>query len=486
MSEKWMSKTTPEKSGISSNAVSAFIRRVNNRGIRLHSFMLLRDNQVAAEAYWSPFTQERPHRAYSISKSFTSVAIGLLEAEGKLSLDDSVAGLLPDRLPKEGVHPYIKQATVRDLLRMATPHSFSTFKLMSGGWVESFFRYKPTHPPGAVFAYDTSGTHVLGAIVERLSGMPLLEYLRMKVLDEIGFSKDAFWLPDPYGVTQAGSGLCCLTRDLARFGLLCMNHGRFEDKQLIPEAYIRAATTKQIDNSFAAGSYVTRGCGYGYQFWCGPDDVFACYGMAGQYIFASPSRRLMVVTTADTQIENSDTFNIIDAIWEEIFEAAGDTPLPEDKAVQAKLEEEIKSLTLLTPCGVAPHGGKNSSLIAEVSGKRWLLRENSMGISQVALSLSEDNGTLEYLNQNGKHVIEFGWGGDWREQLFTDGGYECAAAAAWADDNTLEIWVCIMDETPATLKIKLHFSHTGELTMQMQRAVEDRLAEYNGFAGSLV
>ena len=477
----WMKKSTPEEHGVASQTVVNFLERMTKLDIRLNSFMLLRDNDIIAEGYWKPFDAEKQHRMYSISKSFTSCAIGILVDEGKLSLDDKVADFFPDKCPKN-LHPYTARATVRDLLRMASPHEESTYKIYNGGnWVESFFHIKPSHPPGTVFCYDTSGTHVLGALVERVSGLSLHAFMRDRVLDDIGFSKDAVWLPDPFGVPQAGSGMYCTTRDLARFALLCQHYGCFEDKRYISEEYMKAATTKQIENDVRGllGSYTVGGWGYGYKFWCGIDDVFVCYGMCGQFAFISPGRRMIALTTADTQVDPGDESLILNAIWEELFVPVNGDILPENAAAHSKMRDQLDNLTLLAAPGKAV-----SPIIPQITGKSYMLYENPLGISGIKLDFCEDGGTFYYSKSTGCCRLDFGWNKHIRQNML-DGGMDSVVSGGWIDDNTLELWLCVIDATPAVVKILLHFKER-EISVCMHKAVDDILLDYKGLAGGIM
>ena len=212
-------------------AIHKFVKKLETERCLLHGFAMLDRGKLLAEAYWAPFTENTLHRMYSVGKSFVSLAIGLLEEEGKLSLDDCIYTYFPDKY--EQLHPWIKSLTVRRMLTMTTCHAKTTYKLFDGDWVESFFKVKPTNMPGAVFAYDTSSTHVLSALVERLSGKKLLDYLREKCFDKIGFSKEAYYMPDPAGVSQGGSGLNCTLRDLLAVAELVLNEGVYQGEQLL-------------------------------------------------------------------------------------------------------------------------------------------------------------------------------------------------------------------------------------------------------------
>ena len=223
---------TPEQVGVSSLWIEKFLDRLEQRGIMMHSVMMLRHGLVFAEGYYAPFRQQDKHRMYSISKSFVATAIGMLVDEGRLQLSDKVVSFFPDKVPADA-HPYILDMTVRDLLRMATPYSRVTYEGDTEDWTKTFFTSKPDHPPGTVFNYDTSGSHVLTAIVETVAGMPLLDYLRDKGLGALGFSSDAWCVKAPEGTSWGGSGVICTTRDVALLGLLYRNGGILDGKRLL-------------------------------------------------------------------------------------------------------------------------------------------------------------------------------------------------------------------------------------------------------------
>lgn len=135
------------------------------------------------------------------AKSFVSVAIGMLQDEGKITIQDKIASYFPEKLP-EYLHPYIADASIRDLLMMSTPFQDSTYTVSlnpENDWIRSFFECEPSHRAGQIFSYDTSATTVLTALVEKLSGMELLDYLRSKGFDEMGFSREAICVKTPDG-----------------------------------------------------------------------------------------------------------------------------------------------------------------------------------------------------------------------------------------------------------------------------------------------
>lgn len=215
---------SPESLGIPSGAILNFLQRIDSERICMHGFLLVRRNNIAAEGYWTPWSAERKHRMYSVSKSFVALAVGMMIDEGRLTLDDRVADYFPDKLPDK-LHPWLAASTVRDLLTMSTAHSSTSYTRDDPDWVWTFFNRTPSHPPGTIFSYDTAATVVLTATVERLADMPFLDYMRPRFLDRIGFSPDAWCVRTPEGGSWGGSGVICTLRDLARVALACMNGG---------------------------------------------------------------------------------------------------------------------------------------------------------------------------------------------------------------------------------------------------------------------
>jgi CubicO group peptidase (beta-lactamase class C family) len=285
---------SPESLGIPSRAILNFLRRIDSERICMHGFLLVRRNQIVAEGYWAPWSADRKHRMYSVSKSFVALAVGMIVDEGRLTLDDRVAEYFLDKLP-EKLHPWLSASTVRDLLMMSTAHSTTSYTRKDSDWVWTFFNRTPSHPPGTLFSYDTAATVVLTATVERLAGMPFLDYMRPRFLDRIGFSADAWCVRTPEGVSWGGSGVICTLRDLARVALSCMNGGMWGEERVLPERYVRAAIAKQIDNTIRGGG------GYGYQIWRDNENGFSFRGMGSQYAICFPDREFMFTCIADTQ-----------------------------------------------------------------------------------------------------------------------------------------------------------------------------------------
>lgn len=458
----------PEQLGISSRSIVNFLEELEAKEVVMHSFIMLRKGELVAEGYWKPFDENRQHRMYSISKSLTSLAIGYLEEEGKLKLGDKIIDYFPDKLPKEGVHPYIKAMTIEDMLKMATAHRVTTYKQIEGmDWTETFFIAKPTHIPGAIFSYDTSSTHTLSALVERLSGMSLLAYLRSKLLDQIGFSKEARWLTCPSNVCQGGSGLICTPRDIARVAQILLDGGRFEGKQLIPKNYLEKATSKQIETSMQP--FLEERQGYGYQFWRTTHNGFVCYGLGGQLAICVPHKEFVLVTTADTQNNPTGTSAIYEALWKNIYPHISEEVLEENETDYNILQTKLKNLQITTI-----KGNQVLGLSKQIDGKKYALDKNTLGIEEIKLSFDEISKYLnvEYTLNQKRFRLDFGTESI-LETKIEDFNLKCVTKVAWVEANTLGFCIAIIDDYVGSLQIRVWFKDK-ELNLAIKGAGLER------------
>lgn len=472
---------SPESLGIPSQAIINFLNRIDAERICMHGFLLVRHNQIAAEGYWAPWSAERKHRIYSISKSFVSLAVGLMIDEGRLSLDDRVADYFPDKVPDD-LHPWLAASTVRDLLMMATAHSSTSYTRYDPDWVWTFFNRKPSHPAGTIFSYDTAATVVLTAIVEGLADMPFLDYMRPRFLDHIGFSEDAWCIRTPEGGSWGGSGVICTLRDMAKVALTCLNEGKWGEEQLLPADYVRAATAKQIDNSIKGHH------GYGYQIWCEKENGFSFRGMGSQFAICVPEKEFLFACISDTQGAPSESA-IRTVVWEELYPHIAEAPLPEDPGTGAELSDVIDRLTVLPLPGET-----NSPNASHIDGVWYELEENPMGITRTRLSFDGNKGTWEYTNAQGDNVLHFGIGAMasgkfpqrnyFGEQIGVAPGieYDCMASGVWVDEQTFNMEVYITDDYFGGLRMTFAFKGD-EISLFMTKQAEWFLDEYNGFAG---
>jgi CubicO group peptidase (beta-lactamase class C family) len=332
-------RSTPEAQGISSQAIRDFVEaadRINT----LHSFMIVRHGKVIGEGWWKPEAPYKPHVLHSLSKSFNSTAVGLAIAEGKLSLDDPVLKFFPADAPPEP-SDNLKAMKVRDLLTMSCGHDTEPKALDGAPSVKQFLAHPVAHQPGTHFQYNTMGSYTLSAIVTKVTGETVLEYLGPRLFEPLGIERPD-WQSSPEGYSLGGYGLKLCTEDIAKFGQLYLQKGKWNGKQLIPEKWVEQATSKQVPNDQESHSKIgidwTQG--YGFQFWRCTHNAFRGDGAAGQLCAVIPDKDAVVAITANTGSFQDE----MNAIWDKLYPAFQAAPLPEDTAAEEKLKEVIARL----------------------------------------------------------------------------------------------------------------------------------------------
>lgn len=487
--KEFFTYTTPEKVGVSSNDVIKFMKELEHFGVYLHSFALIKGNEVFAEMYRKPFKKDDLHRMYSTTKSFASMALGILIGEGKVKLDDKVVKYFPEY--SDCKYQYVLDMTVEDMLRMATSFSGgTTYKFSDKDWVSTFFNTETSHPSGTTFNYDTSASYMCNVIVERITGMPFIEFLKEKALNKTGFSKNSKVLKAPEGYSWGGSALLASTLDLARLARLVMLDGKWNGEQLLPYDYVVAAKSNLIDNDKAGFRTTHGGHGYGYQIWRTVDNTYSFLGMGEQLAICMPEEDLLFVCTADCQgIAGISRSTIYINLWHCIKDVIKNEELPENPVAYNKLKELCEN----SEFPVYP--GKATSPIADkIKNKKFILKNNPMGITDITFDYDNDgNGVMKYTNAQGYKELKFGicktiidtfpQDGYYGEVIGTDSGrrYRCISSGAWTNDTTLHIKSDVIDDYFGNLSIIAVFKGD-EISIYMEPHAERFLTEYSGFA----
>ncbi len=320
-------KATPESQGISSSAILNFLNKVNEQGFEVHSFMLLKNGKNIADCWWKPYGAEYRHQLFSLSKSFTSIAIGLAIEEGYLTTETLIADIFTDEMKELGekVDEKIKRMTVKNLLTMGTGMTYENWD-WEGEKPNNILGFLSSHvknEPGSAFFYNTLATYMCSAIITRLTGQKLVDYLIPRLFEPLGI--DPVWDEDNLGISFGGFGLNIKTEDIAVFGQMLLQKGKFGGKQLVPESWVEEATSKQINNGDEADNDWSQG--YGYQFWrCVPDGVYRGDGMYGQYCIVMPKQNSVIAVTS-----NVDMGKFMKLIWSDLLpELDGTEALPEN------------------------------------------------------------------------------------------------------------------------------------------------------------
>ncbi len=337
-------RSTPESQGVSSSAIRAFVEAADEKIDSMHSFMLLRHGQVIAEGWWAPESAEKPHILWSLSKSFTSTAVGLAVAEGKLSIDDKVLSFFPEDAPAKPSEN-LQAMRVRDLLTMSTGHDAEPWWTGNEVWTKRFLRQPVPHKPGSHFMYNTPATYMQSAIVQKATGQTVRDYLIPRLFKPLGIETPT-WDQSPQGISIGGYGLYLRTEDIAKFGQLYLQQGQWNGKQLIPAEWITQATSKQVENDKAphARNPDWRQ-GYGFQFWQCRHGAYRGDGKDGQFCIVLPEQDAVIAITSKT----GNMQQQLDLVWEHLLPAFQDEPLAENANEATQLRNVLSNLELTEP-----------------------------------------------------------------------------------------------------------------------------------------
>src|SRR5262249_29125075 len=370
-------RSAPEAQGVSSAELLAFVEAAEKNLDSMNSFMLLRHGHVVAEGWWAPYDAASPHSLYSLSKSFTSTAVGLAIAEGKLHLDDEVLKFFPEDAPAEPSNN-LKAMGVSDLLRMATGHQTEPPRPPDKPWTKAFLAHPVPHKPGTHFLYNTSATYMLSAMVQKATGLTVLDYLRPRLFEPLGIEHPT-WEISPQGISAGGYGLSIRTEDIAPFCQLHLQKGKWQGKQLVPDSWIEAATARQVANGSNPKSDWDQG--YGYQFWRCRHAAYRGDGAFGQYCIVLPEQAAVIAITSGVK----DMQAVLNLVWDKLLPALKSSPLDPDEPAAKKLQQTLNGLALRTPRGTGSP--------AKVSGKKFVFPANDRKLEAITLEADEQDGT---------------------------------------------------------------------------------------------
>ena len=386
-----MEPATPESQRVPSEAILKFIdgcEKTFDAGDlgAMHGFVIVRHGKVIAEGSWKPFdTLNETHMLYSHSKSFTSSAIGLLADRGKIDLDERIVDIFSNEVPAK-VSENLAQLRVRDLLTMNVGKKDHLLR-DGGDWVKEFLSKDFFRKPGTGFKYDSDATYMLAAIVEKKSGMKMMDYLQKNMFDQIGIAK-AWTTCSPQGIPCGGWGMNMTTRELARFGQLYLNRGDWDGKRVLSSDWVSLATTRQTWSGWqnvgvkALGEGTDWEQGYGFQFWRCRHGAYRADGAGGQYTVVIPEKDMVVSAHAGL----GDFPKELDLIWDNLLPVLKDAPLAENPSAQKKLADRLAKLAIKP--------------VEFARARKWTtpfefsLRENSRGFKSVRFDPKDGGGCI--------------------------------------------------------------------------------------------
>ena len=317
------------------DVVADFIRATQTRpqrpdSIQVHSLMLLKHGQVVYEQWFGEHTPTTPHVMHSVSKTFTSAAAGLAIQEKKLRLTDKVISFFPDKLPAH-VSDNLAQMTVRDLLTMNCGHNQeprAAFNDPQCDWVREFLAWPVEHKPGTYYLYNSMGTYMVSAIIQKVTGQKVADYLSTRLFQPLGIRQPQ-WDESPQGINCGGWGLHITTEDMAKLGQLFLSKGKWNGRRVMPAKWLKEMSSPQVPSAPAGTPFEKLAeygitpdksdwvNGYGYQMWMGRHHSFRADGKDGQYIIVLPDRDAVIVLTTQSTLYQP----YMDLIWEKLLPA---------------------------------------------------------------------------------------------------------------------------------------------------------------------
>lgn len=443
-------RLAPEQGGLDPNGVLKFLDAVQAQNKELHSVMILRHGKVLAEGWWKPYEPKHPHMLYSLSKSFTSTAVGLVISEGKLALSDKVLSFFPKERPT-APDANLAAMEVRHLLMMGTGHDKDTTGAVMGAadgdWVKAFLALPVEHAPGSKFVYNTGATYMLSAIVQAVTGKTVLEYLKPRLFEPLGIANPT-WETCPKGRSTGGFGLSLRTEEIARFGQLYLQKGKWEGKQLVPEAWVAEATQKHISNGDPTQKS-DWSQGYGYQFWRCQNGAYRGDGAFCQFCLVLPEKDAVIAITAGS----GDYQGILNLVWEHLLPAFRD-----GARAAPLLSERLQELAL--PLIKVDPDPRLEGFAKFIAGKTYRFESNALKLETLAVAAGD---LVLTINGQVQRIPIPNSSQGWARARAKLGDYPSpwiASQGGWTKHRELALKVCAY-ETPYVYTLTCQFVSKG-------------------------
>ncbi|HEX2861358.1 MAG TPA: serine hydrolase [Lacunisphaera sp.] len=428
-------RATPESQGISSPGILRLIDEAEARAYGLHGLMILRHGNVVAEGWWAPYAPDEPHMLFSLSKSFTATAIGLLQAEGRLNIHDKVASFFPGDVPADAPQN-VKNMRLRDLLMMSTgQHKEDVDRLnhrltANPKATRDFFAAPVPQKPGTLFYYNSPATFMLSATLTKVTGETVRDYLIPRLFGPLGIPTPN-WDATAQGFSHGASGLHLRTEDIAKFGQLLLQRGEWNGRRLVPAEWVDLATSRQVSNGSDPTSDWDQG--YGFQFWRCVPGFYRADGAHGQFVIVIPQHDTVIAINSGAR----DMGGVMKMLWAKLLPELRAAAIPEDPAALAALRARLGSLSLPVVAGAA-----TSSVASRVSGRTFALAPNDSAIDSVGLDFAADGTATLRARLSGRDETVPVGNGRWVRGKFplNPGSTQpVAASGAWTADDTYTV-----------------------------------------------
>lgn len=458
-----LQRSIPEKEGISSEAIMKFLNAANKiQSTEFHSFMLLRHGKVVSETYWNPYQKDLKNRLYSCSKSFTATAIGFAVQEKKLKVSDQVISFFPDKLPSQ-ISENLKALTIQNLLTMSSGMEKEPdfIRESVNDWVQAYLAVPINNKPGSKFAYSSLATFMLSAIIQKVTGKTVAEYLKPRLFDPLEI-KEFDWENNPQGINTGGWGLRVKTEDMAKFAQLFLQKGKWNGKQILSEEWVKEATSAHIlqnpnaDEKLKSENDWVQG--YGYQMWRNRFNSFRGDGAYGQFMLVLPEQDAVVIITA----ESNNLQEELNLVWEHLLPAFQPNAIPENKTAYQKLKDLENNISIEPlKSGIFPKIDKAFSF-ADNKDKYQSVAFKSKG-EKLEINLVVDGKTYPFEFTSGKwnhqETMRIQPTSDMKSLTDSFKLYPAKIANSfrWNDQKTLELKTIYL-ETPHSHVVTIHFN----------------------------
>jgi hypothetical protein len=467
---KSLPRSVPEAEGVSSRSIITFLDSAGVSKYEFHSFMFLRHGKVIAEGWWNPYRSDLRHTLNSASKSFTSTAVGFAIKEKRISLDDKVVKFFPEYLP-DTISVFLSKLRIRDLLTMSTGQKREPLLTGDDIWIKSFLAVPFFNEPGTTYRYSSVASYMLSAIVQKVSGQKVIDYLTPRFFEPLAI-EGMDWETDDYGINTGGWGLRLKTEDLAKFGLFYLQKGKWNGRQLLSKKWIEDATSlKRYQRPEMTQSKRDSSRddvqGYCYQFWRARHNSYMANGANGQFVLIMPDKDAVVIITADSP----DMWGELDMVWKYLYPGINDKVLSPDERSSTELKLRLASLALPLPAK-----NSNDVVTSKVSGKTFTFAQNDKHIQSISLKFKDDLCLFTLKTDTASFDFSFA-SGRWQPGETAKHGpsifaqaknnqnglppFKIAQAYTWLDDKTLELSLRYI-ENVSSEKMVIKFDEIGK------------------------
>ncbi|MBV9732192.1 MAG: serine hydrolase [Verrucomicrobia bacterium] len=374
--------STPEEQGMDSRRLAELIDFGAKHS--LDSLLITRHGKIVTDAYYAPYTAGIPHAVNSVTKAIIGTLTAIAWKEGTLDTPDHKVLDFFDRHTIANLDDRKAAVTIQNLLDMTSGFDWTegltgftspVAMEQSPDWVKFVLDRPMPNAPGETFYYDSGNPHILSAILTKLTGTTALDYAKNKLFGPLGI-EEVYWCHDPQGNSCGGYGLYLQPRDMAKIGYLYLRDGVWEDKQLLPPAWIDKIKHATVDMHSPSEPSLR----YANLFWALPDKhVYMAVGFHRQVIMIFPDLDIVAVTTG----RGNYSFNEFVSLVAETVKS--DTELARNPADAELLANKLLAVSSEKPSGVEPA----SKLAATISRKVYKFPPNNLGVKSLSLALTD-------------------------------------------------------------------------------------------------